>query len=96
MGDTMTATKPKDEQETYYWPNGSVREILNHRNGTRHGRTTLYWANGSVWAIYHYQNGKYHGRTTFFGFGGSVGAVLNHRNGKLHGPQYGHKARIEQ
>ncbi len=51
---------------TYYYENGTVKQVGNFVDGKLDGKWVSYSEEGNVQAIAHYKNGKKHGKWQFF------------------------------
>ena len=49
---------------TLYYPNGNIRQTINHRDGKRHGISRIYDENGTVITVERYHNGHMNERET--------------------------------
>jgi antitoxin component YwqK of YwqJK toxin-antitoxin module len=68
----FSQNKPKlenvDDQvkATYYYENGSIKQVGNFADGKLEGKWISYSADGNVQAIAHYRDGKKHGKWQYF------------------------------
>lgn len=69
-----------------YWnTNGSLKQVINFKDGKNHGKNVNYWKNGNKKDISNWDMGKQIGQTIFYYENGKVEEKNHLKNGKLHG-----------
>ena len=89
--DTLFKLSYKDGLEegaqTYWYPDGKIKEQRHYAMGKKIGTHYGYWENGNKKFVYRYQNDLYEGEQRFWFDNGILGQLLHYKEGHENGQE---------
>ncbi len=73
------------QEETSYWDNGNLRNVLNYKDGEKDGQNKGYYQNGQLKEIGDYKKGTKKGEWKEYYDTGQLKSISSYKNGDLHG-----------
>ena len=74
-----------DGQVKEYYGDGSVKRIIDFRDGKAHGKGIDYYPSGEIFEESGFRQGRLHGPSKLYRRDGSIWTEAVYRNGRLHG-----------